>query len=121
MSPREAARIDRLQGRASRDIRREKHDAQTGDPASVSSRRMQHEAQRDANQERRISAGLADGSLTGREASRLERLQARDDRLQARAGRDGHVGAGEQRRIAAAQDQASGAIQRQRHDAQHRP
>src|SRR5436305_3495205 len=41
MSAAEKARINRAQNKASTDIARERHDAQTGNPASASSQRMQ--------------------------------------------------------------------------------
>jgi len=39
------ARIEREQNAVSRDIAHEKHDAQTGNPQSASSQRMQHAVQ----------------------------------------------------------------------------
>ncbi|GAA5185642.1 hypothetical protein GCM10025771_42030 [Niveibacterium umoris] len=115
----EAARIRQAQDAESRAIHDEKHDAQRGNPNSASSRRMQADVQRDINQQSRIRNGVADGSLTTHEAGRMERQQAHDDRLQARAGADGHVGAHEQRHIAMSEDRSSRHIWRQRHDAQH--
>src|SRR5256886_7029123 len=99
LSPAEKARLAREQNRVSRDIYREKHDAQTGNPNSASSQRMQADVQRNINQQSRIQQGMASGQLTNREASRLEAGQAHVDRAEARAGRDGHVGAGEQAHI----------------------
>lgn len=116
----ERNRIDKLQDKASRDIYQEKYDAQTGNPASASSQRMQADVQRNVNQQARIQAGLKDGSLTTREAARLERGQARVERHQARAGIDGHVGAGEQVRIQRGENRQSGAIRHERHDRRHR-
>src|SRR5213075_3305023 len=98
LSPAEKARLAREQNNVSRDIYREKHDAQTGNPNSPSSQRMQADVQRNINQQRRIEQGLQSGSLTNREAAKLEAGQARDSRLEARAGADGNVSAGEQRR-----------------------
>lgn len=118
VTPAERARINAAQNKASADIYREKHDAQTGDPNSASSRRMQADVQRNVNQEKRIQQGMASGQLTNREASRLEAGQAHVDRVEARAGRDGHVGAGEQAHIQRAEDRQSRKIYRQKHDAQ---
>src|SRR2546421_310444 len=78
------------------------------------------EVQRDVNQERRIEQGVQSGQLTNREAGRLERGQARVDRAEARAGADGHVGAGEQRRIQKQENRQSKRIYREKHDAQTR-
>jgi len=118
LSPAEKARLAREQNRVSRDIYREKHDAQTGNPNSASSQRMQADVQRNVNQQSRIEQGVKSGALTDREAARLERGQARDNRMEARAGADGKVGAREQRRIQKAENRQSRRIQREKHDAQ---
>jgi len=120
VSAQEAQQIDRAQDRMSREIYSEKHDAQTGNPASASSQRMQADVQRNANQQQRIDQGLHNGSLTPREAGRLERGQAHADRIEARAGADGHVGQYEQRRIQNAENRQSGRIYREKHDAERR-
>ncbi len=72
LSPAEKARLAREQDKVSRDIYREKHDAQKGDPSSASSQRMQADVQRNANQQSRIEQGVQSGSLTTREAARLD-------------------------------------------------
>jgi hypothetical protein len=118
VSAAERARINAAQDKASRDIARQKHDAQAGNPNSASSQRMQADVQRNINQEKRIQQGMAAGNLTNREAARLEAGQARVDRQEARAGRDGHVGAGEQARIQHSENVQSRRIYRQKHDAQ---
>jgi hypothetical protein len=117
----EKARIERAQNRVSRNIYAEKHDAQTGNPNSASSQRMQTGVQRDINQEKRIQAGVQNGSLTNREVGKLQRGQARDDRSQARAGRDGHVSAAESARIQRRENAQSKRIYKEKHDAQTRP
>lgn len=116
LSPQERARIDRAQDKVSRDIYREKHDAQLGNPDSPASRRMQADVQRNINQQERIGQGVRSGELTGREAGALERGEARINRLEARAGRDGGVGPGEQRRIQAAENRNSGRIWGAKHN-----
>ena len=78
------------------------------------------EVQRDVNQQQRIEQGLKSGQLTNREAGRLERGESRIDRREARAGRDGVVDAGEQRRIQASENRESRRIYREKHDAQTR-
>jgi hypothetical protein len=118
LTPAEKARLAREQNKVSRDIYREKHDAQTGNPNSASSQRMQADVQRNINQQQRIEQGVKSGSLTTREAAQLERGQARDTRLEARAGADGNVGAREQRRIQKNENQQSRRIHREKHDAQ---
>ena len=118
LTPAETARINAMQNRTSADIYRQKHDAQTGDPTSVSSQRMQADVQRNVNQERRIEQGAASGELTNHEVGRLERGQSRVDRREARAARDGQVSGGEQARVQGTENRQSRHIRRQKHDAQ---
>lgn len=75
--------------------------------------------QRQANQERRIDQGVASGSLTQREANRLDRGQDRVDNMENRAKSDGVVTRGERARMHQAQDRQSARIYRQKHDRQH--
>ena len=74
--------------------------------------------QRDVNQQNRIEQGVKSGSLTTREAARLEHGQARDTRLEARAGADGNVTKHEQQRIQKNENHQSKRIYREKHDAQ---
>lgn len=120
LSGAERNRIQRMQNRASADIATEKHDAGTGNPNSASSLRMQADVARNVNQQKRIEGGLENGSLTRHEAGNLERGQAKDDRREARAGRDGFVGAREQRHVQRAENRQSRHIRHEKHDAQHR-
>ena len=116
VSAAEAARINKAQNAASRDIAREKTDAQKGNPASASSQRMQADVQRNINQEQRIQQGVKSGSLSTKEASRLERGQARVTAKEARAGADGRVGPREQKAIQRAENRKSAGIYKQKHD-----
>lgn len=75
--------------------------------------------QRQANQERRIDQGIASGSLTQREANRLERGQQRVDNMENRAKADGVVTRQERARINHAQNVQSERIYGQKHDRQH--
>lgn len=117
MGAAEAARIRRAQDKVSADIRRADHNGVGGDPLSASSQRMQAETQRDINQQRRIADGVAQGQLTGRETARLEAGQARVDDKEFRAGRDGQVGTAEAARVDAAQNHQSRRIHDLRHNA----
>jgi len=74
--------------------------------------------QREANQERRIEQGEKSGALNAREAARLEKGQARVEKMETRATADGKVTAKERRRIEHAQDQQSRRIYREKHDKQ---
>jgi hypothetical protein len=120
VSDAEKNRIQKMQNKVSGDIYSEKHDAQTGNPNSASSKRMQADVQRNINQEKRVEAGVANGSLTNREAGKLERGQAKDDRKEAHAGRDGFVSAGEQRAVQRSENRQSRRIHHEKHDVQHR-
>jgi hypothetical protein len=121
MSAAEKARIEKTQNRVSRDIYRQKHDAQTGNPASQSSQRMQADVQRNVNQETRIENGVKSGQLTDHEAARLEGQQARVDRREARVARNGHISAGEQARVQRSENRASRNIARKKHNFRTRP
>jgi hypothetical protein len=119
VSQNEARRIDQAQDRLSRGIYQEKHDAQTGNPNSPSSQRMQQDVERNINQQQRIERGLNSGQLTQREAGRMERREGQINRMQGRAGSDGNVGRFEQQRIQSAQNQQSRRIHNERHDGQN--
>lgn len=63
--------------------------------------------QRDVNQQTRIEQGLKNGSLSIREAARLEGEQTRIDRLQARDLKDGNLSPQERAQLNTAQNKAS--------------
>ena len=69
-TPQEQAKINRDLNRVSRDIYGERHDAQRANPNNPITQRL-------GNLAKRISKGMQDGSLTNREAARLERGEAR--------------------------------------------
>ncbi len=75
--------------------------------------------QRQMNQERRIDQGVASGSLTDREANRMERGQQHVDNIENRAKSDGVVTNRERARLQHAQNVESRRIYRQKHDRQH--
>ncbi len=77
-----------------------------------------HEQDRSANQEHRIQAGQADGSLTPHETRKLQKQQRKIAHAQRKAGADGVVTAREARHIDKMQDKASHDIDKQRHDGQ---
>lgn len=120
LSSAEAARIQRAQNQESGAINRLKHNEVTGNPNSASSQRMQGDVQRNINQQNRIEQGVQSGQLTNREASRLERGQARVNRAEARAGADGHVNAREQARIQHRENMQSQHIFRDKHNGRQR-
>jgi hypothetical protein len=121
LSASEKARIERAQNEQSRDINRLENNGRTGNPNSASSQRMQADVQRNINQQQRIENGVRNGSLTNRETGRLERGQARVSRDEANAGANGHVTAGEQRRVQSAENRQSRHIYHEKHDNQWKP
>jgi len=117
LSPAEKAKLTAAQNKVSRDITQARSNGIDGNPMSASSQRAQADVQRDVNQQQRINNGVRDGSLTNREASKLERGQSHVDAREARAGADGHVGAREQRGIQRADNRQSKRIYNKRHNA----
>lgn len=75
--------------------------------------------QRQANQEQRIQQGVQSGSLTPREADRLERGQEHVQNMETRAKADGKVTPKERARLEHAEDNQSKKIYREKHDRQH--
>ena len=116
LSDAEKARIRKAQNGESAAIYGQKHDTQTGNPASASSRRMQADVERNANQQARIKQGVASGAVTTTEAGSLERGQAHVTHKEAVAGANGHVGAGEQPRMQASENRESGRVYRKKHN-----
>lgn len=114
LTPREARQINARENALSRQIHAERNNGVRGNPASASSRRMQADVQRNASQDRRMAQGTRAGQLSPQEISTLERGQAHVDRKEARAGADGHVGAGEQARIQGSENRQSRRIHRDR-------
>jgi len=117
LSPAEKAQLTAAQNRTSRDIAAAKHNGIDGNPLSASSQRAQADTQRNIDQQQRINDGVRNGSLTNHEAASLERGQSHVDRREARAGADGHVSAGDQRRIARADNRQSARIFNKKHNA----
>ena len=74
--------------------------------------------QRQQNQEQRIDKGVQSGQLNQKEAARLEKGQARVQKMETKAVADGKVTAKERRNIERAQDKQSRKIAREKHDKQ---
>jgi hypothetical protein len=70
------------------------------------------EVQRDVNQENRIEQGLKSGQLSTGEAAKLERGEARIDRMEKNALKDGNLSPQDAARIQRAQNQESARINR---------
>ena len=75
--------------------------------------------QRQANQEKRIQQGVASGSLTPKEAARIEKRETKIAADEAAAKSDGKVTAAERKKLNRELDHASGAIKHQKHDRQN--
>jgi len=110
----EQRQINARENAVSRGIHADRTNGQRGNPSSASSKRMQADVQRNVNQDQRIANGVKDGQLNGRQVANLERGQAHVDKAEAKAGRDGHVSASEQRRVQHAENRQSQHIHRVR-------
>ena len=107
LSPMERAQLRKVQDKASRDIHAAKTNDVKGNPESKSSERMQADVQRNVGQETRVEQGVKSGALTNRETAKLESGQARIDRKEARAAKNGHVSRAEQAGIQHAENKQS--------------
>ncbi len=76
------------------------------------------EVQRDVNQQQRIEQGLQSGSLTTREASKLEKEESQVNRMESRALKNGTLSDAEKARIQRAQNRVSRDIEKDKHNAQ---
>jgi hypothetical protein len=74
---------------------------------------------REAHQDARTDAGIANGSLTGHEVARIERRDQALDNATDRALSDGDLSRGEFRRLNHAYNHESRVIYRQKHDRQN--
>ena len=120
LSGADQARLRAAQDAESRQIYRANHNGVNGNPLSASSQREQAEVQRNIAQESRIQHGVADGGLNNHEVSRLEGGEARADRAEYRAGRNGRVSSREEARVDRRDDRVSTNIHQQRWDHQKR-
>lgn len=74
---------------------------------------------RQANQEQRIQQGVQSGTLTSKEAARLEKGESRIDAAQARAAADGKVTKNEKRHLEKMTNREDREIHKQKHDRQN--
>lgn len=75
---------------------------------------------RQNRQQKRINRGVKTGTLTNKEAAKLEAGQARTEALEAKAKSDGKVTVKERARLQHRQNKTSRRIYRQKHDNQNR-
>ena len=76
--------------------------------------------QKQAEQQQRINQGVQSGQLTPAETAKLERDQARIQKMENKAKADGVVTAKERKRIRHAQNVESRKIAKEKHDSQQR-
>lgn len=76
------------------------------------------EVQRDVNQQQRIEQGLKSGELSTQEAAKLEKGEAKIDKMEHKALSDGKLSPEEKARIEHAQNAESRAIYQEKHNAQ---
>jgi uncharacterized membrane protein YebE (DUF533 family) len=112
LSPEERAKLNRQENHLSHQIYNQKHDAQT---AGTGGGRIER---RDAEEQKRISQGVASGQLTPKEAASLEKKETKLQEQERKARADGVVTAQERHRIDKKQDNLSHQIYRQKHDQQ---
>ncbi|MBS0320307.1 MAG: hypothetical protein JSR18_07195 [Proteobacteria bacterium] len=86
--------------------------------AGAASAQTATDTQRNVDQQQRIENGLQSGQLNTHEAARLEQGEAKIDRMESHAAKDGNVSAAEAAKIQNAQNRESKAIYAQKHDAQ---
>src|SRR4051812_36856681 len=75
---------------------------------------------REHRQQRRIHRGVRNGSLTRREAARLEHAEAKTEAQEAAAKADGKVTRRERAHLERRENRTSRRVYRQKHDAQRR-
>jgi hypothetical protein len=111
------ATLNQQQNQLSKDIYKQKHDAQTQNVNPKS-----EVGQRQRNQQERIAQGVKSGQLNARETARLEGREAHINKEihNDRAANGGHLTPAEKAKVNRQENRTSHAIYRQKHDAQHR-
>ena len=77
--------------------------------------------QREVNQQQRIEQGVNSGSLTPKETAKLEKGEAKIDKMEAKAKSDGKVTEKERKKLTKAQNKESKKIYKEKHDKQVAP
>ena len=111
------ATLNQQQNQLSKDIYKQKHDAQTQNVNPKS-----EVGQRQRNQQERIAQGVKSGQLNARETAQLEGREAHINKEihNDRAANGGHLTPAEKAKVNRQENRTSRAIYRQKHDAQHR-
>lgn len=92
--------------------------AQAPVPPTASDKSGARIDQRQANQQKRIDAGVKSGELNQKEAARMQKGQERVQKMEDKARADGKITKKEAARIEHAQDRQSARIYSQKHDKQ---
>jgi hypothetical protein len=77
--------------------------------------------QREVNQQQRIEQGMNSGQLTPKETAKLEKGEAKIDKMEAKAKSDGKVTDKERKKLTKAQNKESKKIYKEKHDKQAAP
>ena len=111
------ATLNQQQNQLSKDIYKQKHDAQTQNVNPKS-----EVGQRQRNQQERIAQGVKSGQLNARETARLEGREAaiHKEVHNDRVANGGKLTPAEKAKVNRQENRTSRAIYRQKHDAQHR-
>jgi hypothetical protein len=111
------ATLNQQQNQLSKDIYKQKHDAQTQNVNPQS-----EVGQRQRNQQERIAQGVKSGQLNARETARLEGREAaiHKEVHNDRAANGGKLTPAEKAKVNRQENRTSRSIYRQKHDAQHR-
>jgi hypothetical protein len=115
LTPAEKAKLEKQENALSKDIDRQKHDAQVQNTNPKS-----EIGKRDREQQKRIGEGIENGSLTAKEAGKVETKEAKLNKQEHRMRADGHVTQKERTKVNREQNQLSRTIYHQKHDKQRR-
>jgi hypothetical protein len=110
------ARLTRQQNQLSKDIYKQKHDAQ------IQPKTRNEVNQRDRNQQKRIGEGLENGSLTAGEATKLEKKESKlnAEQRDMREDNGGRLTASEKAKVNRQQNRVSKQIYNTKHNARKR-
>ena len=115
LTPAEKAKLEKQENTLSKDIDKQKHDAQAQntDPKSEIGKR-------DREQQKRIGEGIENGSLTAKEAGKLETKEAKLNKQEKHMRADGDMTQKEKTKVNREQNHLSKDIYMQKHDKQRR-
>ncbi|HWK30633.1 MAG TPA: hypothetical protein VNR20_00995, partial [Terriglobales bacterium] len=115
LTPAEKAKLEKQENTLSKDIDKQKHDAQAQntDPKSEIGKR-------DREQQKRIGEGIENGSLTAKEAGKLETKEAKLNKQEKQMRADGDMTQKEKTKVNREQNHLSKDIYMQKHDKQRR-